>query len=325
MANAVGQLLKKYLDLAREHGGDVGKTTAQQAKFLGISAGHLSQLKNSKTKLTSKVIEEIASAIAGTGAAEKEEVRNELIRVQEVEDESKLDQSLTNEDLLKDVTDLFQRVSNQESLVCVDYRDFPQTAKDGPYPILATYAADAIANGCSFAMFQPFGTMEELEEKLIKAVKDHQPPEGYTYLLGLAMKVREVYGEIKAEAEALARNAGRKEKCRIVLYEAKVAPPIAACGISSRMLYASYVEEKSPRRHERVYQWVAGIGDRDYFIERDKISVGLKAIAQQFNPITLCWSPEKGLPRTNADLETEFKKCKLDEELMWQVWEGKEQ
>jgi transcriptional regulator with XRE-family HTH domain len=323
LPNEVARLLKKYLNLAQEQDIEV-RTLAQQSKFLGISSGSLSQLRNAKSKLSPEVIEKIASAVASTGIAEKDEVKNEFSQASEAKAESKPAQSISGDDLWKAVWEFFKRVSNRESLVCVDYRDFPQTSKDGPYPDLANAAAAAVADGCCFAMFQPFGTVRELEEKLIKAVKEHQPPEGYTYLLGLARKVREVYGEIKAAAEERLRAVGREEECQIALYEARVALPIAACGISSRMLYASYVEGKPPRRHERVYQWVAGARDLDYFIERDKTSVGLEAIAQQFNPITLCWSPEKGLPRTNVDLETEFKNCKLDEELMWKVWEGKE-
>lgn len=329
MADRVERLLEKYLDLAREHGVEV-RTILQQSKFLGVSSGFLSQLRNGKAKLSPEVIEKIASAVSSTGVAAKDDVKNELSSARETEIENRAGQSTAPaEDLFTSVEKFFSRVSNRDSLVCVDYRDFPQTTKDGPYPILATAAARAVAHGCSFAMFQPFGTVEELDEKLIKAVRRGHP-EGYTYLHGLARKVREVYKEIKAEAEALLTADGRKEECRIVLYEAKAAPTIAACGISSRMLYASYVEGNPVRRHERVYQWVAGEGDRDHFIERDKSSVGLGAvvgvgaITQQFNPITLCWSAEKGLPRTNDELKREFGRCKLDEELVWKVWEGEE-
>lgn len=320
MAKSAGQVIDDYLKLAREADPNIGISLAQEAKFLGISAGHLSQLKNSKAKLSNDVIDKVATALSRTGIIAKEELVKELHRSREANIETKTIPSRPVEILFEEVGEFFAKVSNIESLVCVDYRDFPQTDKDGPYPELAQEAADAIASGCAFAMFQPFGSVEEQQKKLIEAIEKGLPLEGRTYLLQLAKRVRKVYREIKASAEKRAKEEGKEDKeCQIVLYEADDVLPLAGCGISSRMLYGTYMEEESPRRYERTYQWVAGIGDKDYFIERNKTSVSLEAIAQQFEPVHSYWMRKKKLPRNNQDLKKAFKEYGIDDSLKWKI------
>jgi hypothetical protein len=304
------QLLDSYLEKA---GKTKKTTTIEQANALGISAGHWSQLKNGKVRLTDNVISKMAKRLAAQAVAKEEDVIRELTFSR---DAAKHERLPSSGEIFDAVEDFFSKVSNDDSLVCVDYRDFPQTTKDGPYPSLGKKAAEAIANGGSFAMFQPFGSAEGQQKKLIFTLDNKRPPEGHMYLLRLANEVRKVFGDIKHAAEKLAGGRERIQD-KIVLYEAKEALSLPACGISSRMLYANYMEDE--RRNEKVYQWIAGMNDRDYFIERSTSSISLDAIAQQFDPIFTFWSKKKHLPRTDKHWK-EATKDSVDQELKWEVW-----
>lgn len=325
MAKSVGETIDYYLEVARKAGVDTGETTAQQGKFLSISAGHLSQLRNAKAKLSDEVIQKIASAyVAKVSSVSKEKLIQELALSREATILSTTPTRKEVDVLLSSVDAFFKQVSNDKSSVVIFYGDLPQTNDDGPYPGLADKAAAAAASGCALALVQAFGNVKQLKDAIKAAVERDETLSGIDYLLKLAKEVRRIYKKIKDKAEELAKEQGRE--CQVVLYESKELLPLSACAISSRLFYANYADADGNRRYERVCQWVAGVDDKDYFIERDKGSISVDAITLQFYPIPQYWNVYGSLPADDEQLKhalTDAKITKLARvgwPLKWEVY-----
>jgi hypothetical protein len=329
LAKSVGETIDHYLGLARKAGVDPGDTTAQQAKFLHISAGHLSQLRNAKVKLSNDVIDKIASAyVSKISSVDKEKLVQELVLSRDSTVIATTSTPREVDILLSAVGNFFEQVSNTNSLVCIVYGDLPQTNDDGPYPELADEAADAVANGCALAMFQPFGSVKQLKDAIKLSVEKDETLAGIDYLLKLAKEVRRIYTKIKDKAENIAKEQGRE--CQVVLYESNDLLPLSACSISSRLFYANYADDDGYRRYERVCQWVAGVGDKDYFIERDKESISVDAVALQFYPVPHHWTAHRRLPADNGQLMDALSDSKITKlarvgwPLKWEVYKDEE-
>lgn len=328
-ARNVAELLTERFDALRSQPGvDLDRTAAAEAQYLGISASYLSRIRNGKAALT----EELAQKIARTFEPSDEGARKALLRELEVAREASPDKARSP--LEPDITpnaiiDFFDRVAQPGSLLCVDYRDLPQATSSGPFPQTAVEAAYAVAHGLSFAMFQPFGPVEALRERLVDALESSGQAgmfpciRLYEYLFKLAARVRQVYEEMQAEVQKHEDPLGR-----LVLYEAERVPEtILGCGIQSRLFYVDYAH--ALRHYSEVYQWIAS-DDRHYFIRRGGESLSPEAVREQFHPITTYWneerrSPGRRLPRTNAELaelEDRFGNQAGAPRPKWRVWES---
>jgi hypothetical protein len=288
MANTVRDVLDGAFEFARQRGVFKGKTNQAEAKFLGMDPAVLSRLKGGKTPLTENRIAQIAQRLSGGDESYREtlqaELRNHL---------NEAASAASKNQLVRSVEEFFANISSETSLLCVDYRDLPQSTDQGEYPLLANVAANAISRGLHFAMFQPFGGLKDIEKSLSEE-KWFRPAR--SYLLSLAEFVRTAYIKIKDLAGPAA--AGE-----IVLYESKSVPPIPACGINSRLFYVDCLNEVG--RHEtEVYQWIDGRGADDYFVQRGQSALSKDAVSQQFFPIPDYWLSNRKLPRSESDLRT---------------------
>jgi hypothetical protein len=308
MPRSLKEIFDESLTSARARGLFEGTTNADEADFLGVSPALLSRLKGNKAALTDARIKSIAEKLAGGDESYREQIERELFFSR---DEAKpaTSSSVSRASLLmSSVEDLFRRISNSDSLLCVDYRDLPQTIDGGEYPTLADEAAKAIANGLHLAMFQPFGSVEERELDLIEAVRSGRPLSGREYLLRLAKSVRTAHQKIKTLAEEIIKKDVNKNTKRgdIILYEAPEILPVTGCGINSRLFFVLGVDEAG-RHDKQIYQWVDGRDDDDHFIRRDGNSINKEAVSEQFFPITAHWTKHKKLPKTDGELRDAIK------------------
>ena len=331
MGRSISHVLKDAFAAAMRDGESV-QNISGQAKFLGMSPGHLSRIRNGKTWLTDEMIRRIAARFAKDDSEYEKSLQADLVRARSISAPSAasgLKSTIKQIDIPADISveavkHLFVRVSGPNSLVCADYRDLPQTASTGPYPYLADHAAAAIAAGCCFAMFQAFGTLEEQLKGLNNAREKGEVLVGRDYLIKLAAEVRKVYKEIAEKAATLAAN---REGIRgqIVLYESKKLLPIEAGGIQSRLLYADYTDQQTRKHETEAHQWVVGVGNNHYFIERDNRSIDILAVEQQFRPITAFWTKNRRLPETARQLAQAYKDHVKVRPLQfeWLIWKGK--
>jgi hypothetical protein len=316
---SVAEILEECFAKARAAGAVIGTSTSDEAVFLGISAGHLSRIRNERVPLTDEVIAKITSAFAEGNKKYSEALREKLTRikmlaharvktgVREKRLSSSSATSTPTKYSIENLDSLFERISSPGSLLAVDYRDLPQARKGGRYPKFGLKAAEAVKKGLSLALFQPFGSPETIFEKetlieeTLKKTNALDKPEGKAfldachYLLDLAVGVREFYRYVTDEA-----NRGGGGEGSIVLYEAvrihngkeEISPSLAACGIQSRLFYAEYSD--SIRSYKEVYEWVVAHPDEDCFIQRDNLSINLAAVRTQFSPILTYWENNKG-------------------------------
>jgi hypothetical protein len=351
----VADILEECFANARATGAVIGTNTSDEAEFLGISAGHLSRIRNERVPLTDEVIDKIASAFAKHDMKQREALRDRLVRVKMVS-HARIKPSARNKRLstsnatsllakysIENLDSLFGRLSKPESLLAVDYRDLPQARKEGRYPRFAIKAAEAVKKGLSLALFQPFGSPEkisykedQIKETLLKT-KALDKPEAKSfldachYLFDLAVGVREFYEYVSGEA-----NEGGECLGKIVLYEAvrthngkeEATPSLAACGIQSRLFYAVYSD--SIRSYKEVYEWVVAHPDEDCFIQRDNLSLNLAAVRTQFSPILSYWDENKKILPVGKQVDEAYENFinpflgkEAKGETRWRDWSGK--
>jgi hypothetical protein len=143
------EILSGGFDFAREKGLLEGRTNKAEAEFLRFSPALLSRLKNNKTSLTAARAKEIALKLSCGDEDYRQSLEMALAGKQPATAFG--DSSITGaRRLIESVEALFYQISNTDSLLCVDYRDFPQTVDSGQYPSLADTAARAIASGLDF-------------------------------------------------------------------------------------------------------------------------------------------------------------------------------
>jgi len=338
----VAEILTDSFARIRSQGIVIGTSTSEEAEFLGISAGHLSRLRNEKVPLTDDVINKIVNAFAKGDSKRGDLLRERLMRAKMVvhsrvnREKLSTAPSLFSQYSIEQISVFFKRISVSGSFLAVDYRDLPQSRKGGRYPKLALKAAEAVKNGLSFALFQPFGSAEELQKKeeSLRRKFGADPEaksflDAYHYLYDLAMGVREVYRYMKEESE-------KDGPCKgsIVLYEAirikdsvKVAPSLTACGIQSRLFYADYSD--SIRHYREVYEWVVAHPDDDFFIQRGEASINLAAVRAQFSPIFNYWEANEHKLPVGEEITKAYEKFfspfgqETERDIRWRDWSRK--
>jgi transcriptional regulator with XRE-family HTH domain len=305
------------------------RTAAAEANYLGISASYLSRIRGGKAVITEEFIQKIASRFEPHDEERRRALLTELEAARETMPERAL--SVAEPDISPNaIIDFFDRIAQPGSLLCVDYRDLPQATSTGPFPQTAVEAAYAVAHGLCFAMFQPFGPVEQLRELLVRALEhsghDRMFPciRLYEYIFQLAVRVRQVYTEMHAEVQKHDQPLGQ-----LVLYEAKHVPEtLVGCGIQSRVFYVDYTH--ALRHYSEVYEWVAG-ENRHYFIHRAGDSLNADAVREQFHPITTHWIAEQRsarpcIPMTNDELDEIEQRLDGSKGLprsKWRVWNPK--
>jgi transcriptional regulator with XRE-family HTH domain len=299
MSNPVANVLQGYLEELRTSAEwkaqSKTETVAAEASALGISVGTLSQLRNGKP-ITDRVIEKIANKIAGGDTARREEVRAELDQARE----SPNAHASTNNSL-EAFHKFLETPTGHKRLVCISYRDVPETRDKGSYPGYIDRSVEVIKNGLACALFQPFGPLKEIKEKTKQAVdEDEESRHRWNYILGLAEGVHEVFEKTKAAVEADGECKGQ-----VVLYEALRVPSLAALTVYSRVCYSHEIwgEEKSNK--VRVVQLIKG-KDEEYFIECNEDTPFQAAVAAQFYPVLQYWREKGSLPTTQKNIKAYY-------------------
>jgi transcriptional regulator with XRE-family HTH domain len=292
MSNSVIDVLQRYLQHLKQedkHGAVV--TIAAEAKALGISAGTLSQLRNGKP-ITSRVIQKIAKKLASGEEYRRKEIEDSL------EDARRSMSGISSRNALKDLKEFSDIKPGEKRLICIAYRDLPQSRDKGDYPGYVAWSADVIKRGLFCAMFQVFGPLEEIKERA-KAAYDADDVEAvktWNYIYELASGVHEVFGKMKKAVALDNEHHAKKSEGQIVLYELAKVPPLLACSVNARLFYSHQISTTS---HEqgiiRITQLVMGM-NKEEFIECQTESSFQSAVAAQFQPILQFWLNKGHLP-----------------------------
>jgi plasmid maintenance system antidote protein VapI len=264
-------------------------TQETKGALLGISKTQMNRLLTGKKKLTMELSQQLAKHLHSE-PGERKRLAKELYAASNREVESSEDRTS-----LDNVLALFRRLSQADSLLCVEYRDLPRAGVEGKYASFTDAAGRAIAAGMHLAMFQPFGNFTE---GIVDPFHTHYVR---GYLLMLRDRVREVYHDLKASACKFADEEVIAK--RIVLYE-RNEQEFKGSGIQSRLFYTE--RRTGLRTHYEIWEWIAAMHE-DLFVERDRDSTPREVIADQFFPITRYWHKNKQLPTTNVQLQNALK------------------
>lgn len=307
------EIIDRLFNEARAKEPDRFKSINEEAAFLDMSAGHLSRIKNSRVALTDDVIDRIVDAFTAGNKDEsyRAQLKRELIMSRDKFTVGSSSSTTTEVSVAKGaVSQFFNRYSMAGCLLCCEYRDRPQVNDiRGAFPEVASDAAKAVASGLAYAFFQPFGDPERIAEAMVECVKQGQDPVGLHYLLDVAMEVRNAYSKVRRLAEEI------NPHIQMALYEANQTK-IEVSGIQSRLFYVDFPDQKK-QRNRKIYQWISGV-DNHYFIERDKETISVGALAEQFLPITTYWSQNNRLPVTEEELQEASKTC--GGIVKWSIW-----
>jgi hypothetical protein len=325
----------EIFDKIRKNGELIQQTVAAEADFVKISPAQISRIKSGKSKLTDHVIEVIVKKVSEIDQEYAKTLPDKFKRVQFESIKENLGLPAQNDAIdvltgkysIERAAELFEKLSNPRSLLCVDYRDFPQATVGAAYPILAKKAAEAVKKGLRFALFQPFGSAKSLRNMIAKLNEDLTHPKvmitmkAYLYLYELALRVEQVYKDMKAESDG---GLGQ-----IVLYEAQIERPlITAIGLQSRLFLADYFEGDLHQR--QIFEWVTAPNNEHFFIERSQLSLNIEAVRLQFHPIHKYWeeSEDKSLPCGPA-LDKAYNDYQIEQLLggvvKWKNWSESEE
>ena len=305
------QIIDELFAQARAKEPENFKSINDEAGHLGISVGHLSRIKNMRVPLTDEVIERIVNAFGGDEDSQTN-LRQELRLSRDAHAPSAQPPTPKSVSVVQGaVSDFFARHAKPNHLLCCEYRDLPQISDiKGAFPSIADDAARAVAAGMAYAFFQPFGKPEVISQKITECITMTLDQVGLQYLLDVAMSVRNAYHKVKTLAEEI------NPDVQIMLYEAD-KERIEVSGIQSRLFYVDYPGTGTKERIRKIYQWISGV-DNHYFIERDKETISVGALAEQFLPVTKYWSLNNRLPSTDEELREAETKC--GGTVKWSIW-----
>ena len=324
MSNPIADVLQRYIDEIKSDTNKKVKNTSRadtvkaEASAIGVSVGTLSQLRNGKI-ITDRVIEKIIKKIAGDDSFLKEKVKGELEKARELSINA-----ATKNDPLEAFHKFFETSPNDKRLICISYRDIPESRDKGNYPGYADKSALVIRDGLACAMFQPFGPLKEIKKKAKESYdKDNvEAAETWNYIYKLASGVREVFEKIKNALQgadgAVADADADKGRGQLVLYEALRDPSLAGCDVNSRLFYSQQISGKDKSNKIRVVQLIKGEEkDREYFIECSTEPAFQAAVAAQFYPIISYWRDNGSLPVRQEKIRAY---CGDNEECLWAVY-----
>jgi len=278
-----------------------GPTLGSLAEHLGVRQDQLSRLRTGSLRLSARLADRIAAVFEPRDPARASALRTELLAARSQGPERSSD---SRPDLVVALRKLFGNLAERRGLLCVCYRDFPQGL--GEFSETATIAGEAVARGMTFALFQPFGSLEVLERESVKR-GTREPLAVRDYRRLLADGVRSVFEKMRSNARKAAAKAAPGQ---MALYEPATLHP-TPCGFATRLFYTAYLQHDQGLR-EQLYEWVAGTQPEEHrFVERGDPQL-VKAVAGQFHPINTWWKEKGTLPVTNGQLEEAFSLFRLE-------------
>jgi hypothetical protein len=306
------------------------KNVGDFANKIEISAASLSRVKSDKAALTDNVIKKIFEYLATNNLEYANNIKERLEKVRPKQ--NMLEHSSGNV-AIDSYAKLLKKLSQENSLLMVDNRDFPVSLDR--YPYLDDLTVDAVNKGLNIAMFQPFGSRSNLikrrnllSEKSVSVAHDlygnvDEIVNAYDYLIRLASRVNNLFWNFKNAIESKEKATGQKALGEIVLYEAayhitsdenaplEALPSVVAGGIMSKLFYASFLDLTTYKT--KIYEWVSAQNDELFFLERSNETLNFNAVKLQFSPIPPYWEKYKRLPKTEKQLVEAYTEFGLEE------------
>jgi hypothetical protein len=271
MGNIADILDQEFAALVRAGHGEF-TTLAAQAAFLEMSAPHLSRLRNGKAAVGYPLAQKLAERFRST-AEERKDFADALLEGKPIQ------RAVASSLLVTKVQEFLGRLDG-DSLLCIDYRDFPRSTIGGKYPVLAGSLSDAIQRGACVAMFQPLGATSP---------KSSHEPILTRYLDEQRARVRDVLLTVEKQLERFTVVSGSA-----ALYErtGSFESRLGTC-LQTRFFY---LERQLPAMAEySLWTWVPTTED-DLFVQIDPQSIWPEAAAATFQPIVEHWRTARTLP-----------------------------
>jgi len=299
-------------------------TAQAQAKYLNISAGQLSRLKNGKYKLSRENAFDWASKLrVGAGHSVIEALALELLHGSELIHSNENPTHITKENDVstEQAAELFRRLSHSDCLLCVKYGDMPRALESSKYSAFSEMVGEAVNNGLCFALFQPF---PQLTEK-ISDTSNSLPTTIKNYLTLHRDSVRDVYREMRQAVDPTARK-------RIRLFE-RIPSSDSQVDISplvqSRLFYCEFLpptESIGKGKEQEIWEWVSTSGDDDLFVQRESDSIQVQLSHDLHQPVTWFYNKHRRLPNDKTELEEAHEEwCKIaslgEVKLTWEIYE----
>jgi transcriptional regulator with XRE-family HTH domain len=316
-------------------------TVGEFANKINVSAAQLSRIKKGKSSLSDETIDKICNFFE----KDKEYSDSLRFRLKKIQEntysetlKTKLEQvknKSVSEISVDNYSNLLRRLSQKESLLMVDNRDFPVFLEGAKH--LDKLTINAVKEGLSIAMFQPFGSRLNLIERRnvleIESLKIEQPLKkrieeivrAYNYLIELANKVTDLYLSFRNSINKCI-DEGVPILGQVVLYEGEyksfkeikkgsfkytkgALPSMVASGISSKLFCAHFRDSVSFQT--KIYEWVTTQEDELLFVERSNTTLEFDAVKTQFNPVFAYWKEEKRLPDDDEQIEKAYEEFGL--------------
>ncbi len=258
------------------------------ARFLGLSEGHLSRLCHGRVRLTKKFAKQFALKFEPNNPLLRKGLEELLLSNAEVAySKPRPTENISLTSMIKIINELS---CPGALLIAIHTHPFTGADIDGIDKILGK----AVARGLSLAMFQPFGTIEDIMD-----LEKTTPPNTFLAPAGIrshwctvAENVREYWSSIKRAAEKERDNAKPDDgPGSVVLYE-KASPTTNLIFGSNETMFLARHKDEDNVWNDQVFVLAAGI-KRHYFIEISPSAIPPSVVRHQFHPITTDWVQQR--------------------------------
>jgi hypothetical protein len=316
-------------EIIQENEQDI-KNVGDLASKINLSAASLSRIKSEKASLTDNVINRIYDYLKEIDVRYAENIK---VRLDKIKSKAEMAGLSSGNSAVDSYAKLLTKLSQENSLLIVDNRDFPVSLERFPY--LDELTVNAVIRGLSIAMFQPFGSRTNLIErrnllskKSVDISRDlymnvDEIVNSYDYLIRLASTVNNLYWNFINAIKSKEEQTDKKALGQIVLYEAEYTlpkdesvksneegepqgaiPSLVASGIMSKLFYAYFLD--STAYQTKIYEWVSAQNEELLFVERSNATLNFNAVKMQFNPIPAYWKKYQKLPIYDTELKEAY-------------------
>ncbi len=323
-------------EIIRENEPDI-KNVGELANKIDISAASLSRIKSEKASLTDNVIKRIYAYFKNTDPSYAENIK---ARLDKIKSKAEMAGLSSGNSAVDSYAKLLKTLSQENSLLIVDNRDFPVSLER--FPQLDELTVNAVNKGLNIAMFQPFGSRANLiKRRNILSEKSvnishylysnvDEIINSYDYLIRLAGTVNNLYWNFKKAIKLKEKQTNEEALGQIVLYEAEYTlpkdesssrdkkyeplgalPSLVASGIMSKLFYAYFLD--STAYQTKIYEWVSAQNEELLFVERSNATLNFNAVKMQFNPIPAYWKKYEKLPIDDTELKEAYAEFGLEQ------------
>ena len=303
-------------------------TLLEQATFLGLSTGHLSRVRCGKNHLAESLVYKIAAKLRPDQPKERETLQRKLQVTA-----TRFTNSTNDSESIELSRYLPKEACQSGSLLVGVYARHFDMLRDSA---LDNQLSEAIVAGMSFAIFQPFGTFEDLQTPVTDGVaRPFVSPILRNSWMLICQSARSHYSFLR-KLIADKTPSGQQAKGSLVLFEAAEVPKHPYATTSPRIFHSFYDLGGLRGWKKRSFEMVeskefSGLAEFDGSL---MINVDCE---EQFHPITTCWLQERGrnsygkLPATPEEIAWAYRTYAnryaqasgelLDETPRWKVYQ----